>query len=663
MPMSDDPANPRGGHPNSRHGHPGDRKPRPERPDYRVPQQPRETAPRGYDPREADPRRPAAEPQRPVFSPRDYPQPAPRADDRRAPEQRSPEPRGYDPRLDPRGGEPRRDARLDDRRPVEPRGYDPRLDARQAEQQPDPRHDAWAPRDLRQSEPAPASRQPAPAAYIDDQFHSPAPARHQAQDAHLYAQDHLYGRDPAADTGRLYGDDPRADASPAYGAHDYEALGYEPRREARAEFEPTPRRDARPETYPAPSNVAPLFLPTGMAEAEPDAARRDHEDYFSADPRMATQRQPEPQRGFDAPQRPDSFALSSANLSDFPEDDFDALDPSPARAPVAISPAPRHADEDALDADFFDDEDYDPAAEAKAKKKGRFGLIAAAFGGALVIAGAGAYYFTLQDAGGEPPTLRAASGDVKEAPGDPGGREFPNQSKKIYDRIETAGGDAPADAGGATGSTGGGGSFDERMEALRQARRPEDAGGARGGNPDEPRLVATEIYGPDGARINPSRPAAPPADSSIVVTTGDVGLGAAPRPVRPFETEPVRPAPAPRPVAAAPAPAPAAPPAVRPAAPVTATAVAAPAGAFFLQISASPDQAKAQAELSTMQNKYGPVLGGYSLTIKSADLGEKGVWYRIRAVGFESKEAAAGMCEKLKAAGMRECLVRAEAQG
>jgi hypothetical protein len=57
-----------------------------------------------------------------------------------------------------------------------------------------------------------------------------------------------------------------------------------------------------------------------------------------------------------------------------------------------------------------------------------------------------------------------------------------------------------------------------------------------------------------------------------------------------------------------------------------------------------------------LQGKHASLLGGLSADIQRADLGDKGIYYRLRA-GYMGKTDAAELCAKLKAQG-QGCLVR-----
>ena len=124
---------------------------------------------------------------------------------------------------------------------------------------------------------------------------------------------------------------------------------------------------------------------------------------------------------------------------------------------------------------------------------------------------------------------------------------------------------------------------------------------------------------------------------------------AAPASIIPPASTAVEPASAPEPeVAAAPAPATPAP-----------VAAAAPAsgGAFVVQIMALREEAEVRGAWAALQKKHGAVLSGQALDVERADLGDRGVFYRVRAAGYETRAAAISACEKLKAAG-QDCMVK-----
>ena len=101
-------------------------------------------------------------------------------------------------------------------------------------------------------------------------------------------------------------------------------------------------------------------------------------------------------------------------------------------------------------------------------------------------------------------------------------------------------------------------------------------------------------------------------------------------------------------------------PAPAPATPAPAATATAPAtgGAFVVQLAAVREEAAAGPAYKALQDKHSAILGGHALDVERADLGDKGIFYRVRAAGFDSKAAATTACGELKAAG-QDCLVRA----
>jgi cell division septation protein DedD len=79
-------------------------------------------------------------------------------------------------------------------------------------------------------------------------------------------------------------------------------------------------------------------------------------------------------------------------------------------------------------------------------------------------------------------------------------------------------------------------------------------------------------------------------------------------------------------------------------------AASAASGDFVLQIGSYKSQDEAEASWSAYKAHH-PLAGSRSDSIARVDLGAKGIWYRLRIDGFESKDAAAAFCLKLRAAG------------
>jgi len=80
-----------------------------------------------------------------------------------------------------------------------------------------------------------------------------------------------------------------------------------------------------------------------------------------------------------------------------------------------------------------------------------------------------------------------------------------------------------------------------------------------------------------------------------------------------------------------------------------ATAKPASASGVALQIGAYKSQDEAMIAWRTFQSKHSALLAGFSPDVQRADLGDKGVWYRLRVTPFADKAAAIALCDRLKA--------------
>jgi len=225
---------------------------------------------------------------------------------------------------------------------------------------------------------------------------------------------------------------------------------------------------------------------------------------------------------------------------------------------------------------------------------------------ALIVVFAGVVFFAYkqglkQGAQGNPPVIRADDSPTKVAPVNPGGIDIPHQDKTVYDRI--SGDKSPA----------------EGTEHLLPS-------------PEEP-MAMKPPSGPEAAPA-PQTPAAPsPAAPSGAVTQQSLP---------PVSTQPATATPAPT--------------APEAAAPVKKTAPSASAaGGYVVQLAAFRDEPTAQSEFRKLQKKH-PALAGLSPDIQKADLGAKGIYYRLRG-GYMDKTKAADLCARLKAEG-QACLVK-----
>ncbi|HKD56810.1 MAG TPA: SPOR domain-containing protein [Hyphomicrobiaceae bacterium] len=313
-------------------------------------------------------------------------------------------------------------------------------------------------------------------------------------------------------------------------------------------------------------------------------------------------------------------------------------------------------------------------------RRGRRGLmIVVALVGAIGLGGGMAYaYKTLFPARtGPAPLIKDTQGPVKSKPEIADGRGFPHTDKKLLNRL-----------GDDTGPQG----------APGQASSTETQDDRVGDDPNAPRKVRLIPIAPNGGpppvqvvttTAPPAAPSAPVIALPPGVTIDNVGpprTQQVPSAARaqlppPAAAAPARPAPQPpvRIASAANMPTPAE---AEPVAPVkkapvakaaatknpvpktkeasAASAVATASGAGYVAVlSSQKSRMDALKIFANMQEKYGEVLSSRTPDVQEANLGEKGVWYRLVVGPPGSREAAASLCTQLKAAGYSGCWVTA----
>ncbi len=111
-----------------------------------------------------------------------------------------------------------------------------------------------------------------------------------------------------------------------------------------------------------------------------------------------------------------------------------------------------------------------------------------------------------------------------------------------------------------------------------------------------------------------------------------------------------------------PAPAPAKPQVNRPApVPVTKAQITAVgsaiAGSHVVQVGAFRSDEEAQGYFDKMKRDFGNLVGEKAPDVQRADLGQRGIFYRLRIGPFNSKDLASGYCAQLKQRG-QDCLVK-----
>ena len=320
--------------------------------------------------------------------------------------------------------------------------------------------------------------------------------------------------------------------------------------------------------------------------------------------------------------------------------------------------------------DELDELDFDPVFRHKKQKssKGKWIVL-----GLLVLGGVGAggWYFMNQQGDQDVasvPVVRADSKPVKVRPEKPGGMTVPNQDKLVYDRLGDPAGDS---------------SQVERLlpppeepqeppmeEMAEETPKPmpetmpaptKEAAGS-----ETPEMTAEN--GPmkldppkmDAAKEMVEKTMEEPKSPFPLKTVGDVPkppkMAEAPKKVEPPKMEaPVtvkklpepkvapKPLPlkkvveAPKPVEPAPMPKKVVPPMPK------------AGGKYKLQLASVKDEGRAKAEWTRLLKKNNDLLGKLSMDIQRADLGQKGIFYRLRADGFPDKAEAANVCKALKA--------------
>ena len=253
-------------------------------------------------------------------------------------------------------------------------------------------------------------------------------------------------------------------------------------------------------------------------------------------------------------------------------------------------------------------------------------LVVAAFAGVVWLAYTQGVQRGRADA---PRMLVAAAGPVKEAPANPGGATTPYTKLKIYQQP------APAD--------------EDDVESTPQP--PTNVA------PAEKAAAAVPIAKPVRVAQLPPQAAETAPAKPVETAPAATGEPAATRPPRSLLVPAAKPVAAPEKLVPPPAKAVKAAPkpvAVKPAPDATAPAAAEPASTdisgMALQIGAYKSEADANAAWASFSRKH-PMAASYQPGVRKVDLGDKGIWYRLRMGTFPDKAAASAFCDKLKADG------------
>lgn len=356
-------------------------------------------------------------------------------------------------------------------------------------------------------------------------------------------------------------------------------------------------------------------------------------------------------------------------------------------------------DVDPLDNIQFDtaDDDYVADYENDNKSNGKGMLAIAAVLLVALVGGAGAYFIGAFDGNsGDPVVVAADSNPVRIKPDDPGGREIPNQDRTVYNTLDSEEDDPKRESRLVVRSEEPEVGDTNRPRVILPSSSRGDVSATV--PPRGPRTVKTVIVRPDGTVVQPEDAVTvpsvtTPSTTSIVDTANTVagetgqeiasaGEALTPRtvttealPLAPESAEPEVPStqtettqvaalpPIPRAnnnrnqstaSQAQPAPQPTNEPTTL--APSTASSQpAANTGDFVVQLSAQRSDEAARTNFRRLQQRHS-VLANYSLNVQRADLGDRGVYHRVR-VGPFARSAANTLCERVKSQG-GDCIVR-----
>lgn len=370
-----------------------------------------------------------------------------------------------------------------------------------------------------------------------------------------------------------------------------------------------------------------------------------------------------------------------------------ARDPLPARG-KKIDAAYDTTGASKYDPEYSDDaylpEHAEEVLEDAQPRRGRMGLaIVAAVVGIAIVGTAGVFGYRAvygPSAGRQPPVIGPQAGPNKVAPPGPTTPESTKQftdrvggpSERIVPRDET-----PIDVTARTGQP----PVPGTAPAVAPAAAPSPAPASPAVAPapqqpatitEGPRRVRTVTVRADGTVVAdptpaPAAPAARPGAPPMAVNTY-APPAVEPAPEAPATRGRVTPAPAatPAPVARAPTAGPVWPPVAQPTAaqptgPATAQVrgqtqaptiqTPPPPAGYVVQVSSQRTEAEAQAAWQNLQARYSSVLAGRQATIRRADLGDRGTFYRAQIGPFGNRDDANQLCQSLKSAG-GECVVQ-----
>ncbi|MBS9476152.1 SPOR domain-containing protein [Ancylobacter radicis] len=429
----------------------------------------------------------------------------------------------------------------------------------------------------------------------------------------------------------------------------------------RPERAPAPRpTDARIDPYAsAPRAPAPRSFDRAVEDSAADAVSRALSEPFDladepvrSEPRAASRATPrtetEPPPAWMARGAASSGAAPSpATAREIPAGD-DAYDYG--RSASAEEP---------YDEDEFVEQNYElDGEEAPRPNRRKLMMVAALL--AVTVTGVAIGYVVMSGSrgtvttSGDAPVIHAEQGPNKIVPAQPAQEQGSDGQKLIYDRV---GGSTPTGNERVVSS-------EEQPVDMSQAAQPQprviqpapSPSASSSANATEPKRVRTLTVRADGSIVEDA-PASPVPAGSASVQSGAQPTASAPIPLSSGSGAPV--STSPTPLAATPSIVPNAPntPARVAAAPAPAASAPAAAGAYVVQIASVRSEAEAQATWRSMQAKYPGVLGGQSMAVRRADLGDRGIYYRAQVGSFANRDDANALCQALRSQG-GDCMVQ-----
>jgi hypothetical protein len=259
-------------------------------------------------------------------------------------------------------------------------------------------------------------------------------------------------------------------------------------------------------------------------------------------------------------------------------------------------------------------------------------VVFAAFVGFIVLAWYAYYSGSQSLKEDELVVVEADKAPIKEKPADPGGMKFPNQDKTIFDNFSGAAGNQPKV---------------ERVMPMpeepiaKNLDNSETVSWVNDKLQDNKKPVANDVT-LEAAPVASEAPAAiKQVDPMPKNITGDIGIKTyAAKPVVEDKASEVKLVP-----------------------PVEKKAVAvqkpepkpAAGGKAKVQLGAYHSEKEAKDAFAKIQKKFSE-LAGKTPTVVKADLGEKGIFYRLRVGGLAGAPEAKALCQKLSAGG-QACMV------